>query len=102
MQKVVKAMNCLNTSMGAGGTSLIPALGRQKQADICESKANLVYKVNSRIASQHCYTKKLCFKNKTTTTKDWAVGKTMGTILINFLFRKTQLTVGDATLRKES
>ena len=27
---------------------LIPALGRQRQGDLCEFEANLVYKVNSR------------------------------------------------------
>jgi hypothetical protein len=29
---------------------LIPALGRQDQADLCEFKASLVYRVSSRIA----------------------------------------------------
>jgi hypothetical protein len=31
-------------------TTLIPALGRQRQVDLCEFKANLVYKASSRIA----------------------------------------------------
>ena len=31
-------------------TPLIPALGRQSQADLCEFEGNLVYKVSSRIA----------------------------------------------------
>jgi hypothetical protein len=30
--------------------TLILALGRQRQADLCEFKAILVYRVNSRIA----------------------------------------------------
>ena len=29
-------------------TSLIPALGKQRQANLCEFKENLVYKVSSR------------------------------------------------------
>ena len=29
---------------------LIPALGRQRQADLCELEASLVYRANSRIA----------------------------------------------------
>jgi len=29
---------------------LFPALGRQRQADLCEFKASLVYRVSSRIA----------------------------------------------------
>ena len=29
---------------------LIPALGRQRQADLCEFKASIVYKVSSRTA----------------------------------------------------
>ena len=29
---------------------LIPGLGRQRQEDLCEVKANLVYKVSSRTA----------------------------------------------------
>jgi hypothetical protein len=29
--------------------SLIPALGRQRQADLCEFKDNLVYRISSRI-----------------------------------------------------
>ena len=31
-------------------TPLIPALGRQRQVDFCEFKANLVYKASSRTA----------------------------------------------------
>ena len=31
-------------------TPLIPALGRQKQVDLCESEASLVYRVSSRTA----------------------------------------------------
>lgn len=30
-------------------TSLIPALRRQRQADLCESEANVVYIVSSRL-----------------------------------------------------
>jgi hypothetical protein len=29
-------------------TSLIPALGRQRQVDLCEFEVSLIYKVNSR------------------------------------------------------
>jgi hypothetical protein len=36
--------------MGSGGTPLIPALRRQTQADLCEFKAILVYRVNFRTA----------------------------------------------------
>ena len=31
---------------------LIPALGRQRQVDLCEFKANLVYKTSSRTAAR--------------------------------------------------
>ena len=31
-------------------TPLIPALGRQRLADLCEFKASLIYKMNSRTA----------------------------------------------------
>jgi hypothetical protein len=31
-------------------TPLIPALERQRQVDLCEFKASLVYRVNSRIS----------------------------------------------------
>ena len=41
---------------------LIPALGRQGQADLCESQASLVYRVSSR-------TEKPCLKNKQKKTK---------------------------------
>jgi hypothetical protein len=33
-----------------GCTLLIPALGRQRQAEFCEFKASLVYRVSSRTA----------------------------------------------------
>jgi hypothetical protein len=39
-------------------TPLLPALGRQSQADLCELEASLVYRVNSRTAQG--YTEKLC------------------------------------------
>jgi hypothetical protein len=32
---------------------LIPALGRQKQSDLCEFKASLVYIVNSRDSQKY-------------------------------------------------
>ena len=33
-------------------TSLIPALGRQREADLCEFEASLVYRISSRTASK--------------------------------------------------
>ena len=45
-------------------TPLIPALGRQRQVDICEFKASLVYRVNSRTGSNA--TEKLEKQNKQT------------------------------------
>jgi hypothetical protein len=33
-----------------GGTPLIPTLGRQRQVDLCELEASLVYRVSSRVA----------------------------------------------------
>ena len=41
---------------------LIPALRRQRQEDFCEFKANLVYKVSSRISSKA--TEKPCLGKK--------------------------------------
>ena len=41
---------------------LIPALGRQSQADLCEFEASLVYKVSSRTGSKS-YTEKPCLVN---------------------------------------
>ena len=37
---------------------LIPALGKQKQVDLCEFKDNLVYKVSSRIALRETQSQK--------------------------------------------
>ena len=42
---------------------LISALGRQKQADLCEFKASLVYIVSSRTA-RASYKVRLCLKRK--------------------------------------
>ena len=39
---------------------LIPALGGQRQADLCDFKVNLVYRVNSR--TDKIYTEKPCLK----------------------------------------
>lgn len=47
---------------GHGETHPIPAFGRQKQADIYEFEASLVYQVSSRIAKA-CYTEKPCLKS---------------------------------------
>lgn len=44
-------------------TPSIPALGRQRQADLCEFKARLVYKVSSRTASKTIQ-RNLVSKNK--------------------------------------
>jgi hypothetical protein len=46
--------------------ALIPAFRRQRQVDLCELEANLVYKV---IPGQPglCYTEKHCLKTKTKT-----------------------------------
>ena len=38
--------------LGSGGTPLIPALGRQRQADLYEFKASLIYRVSSRTGSK--------------------------------------------------
>ena len=47
--------------------TLIPALGRQRQVNLCEFEASLVYRVSSRIARA---TQKNSFtKKQTTTTK---------------------------------
>ena len=40
---------------------VIPALGRQRQADLCEFKASLIYSVSSRTARA---TKRPCLKKK--------------------------------------
>ena len=46
--------------------AFIPALRRQRQrqADLCEFKANLVYRMSSRTA-RACYTEKPCLKKQT-------------------------------------
>ena len=41
---------------------IIQALGRQRQADLCEFEVSLVCRVSSRKAAQ-CYTKKPCLEN---------------------------------------
>jgi hypothetical protein len=38
----------MTNSLG-GGARLIPALGRQRQVNLCEFKASQVYKVSSKI-----------------------------------------------------
>ena len=43
---------------------LIPALGRQRQVDLCEFEARLVYRVNSKIGSKATQRNPLS-KNKT-------------------------------------
>ena len=49
---------------------LIPALGRQKQADLCEIEDSLVYRVSSRIVGADAQRNRVSKKqNKTTTTK---------------------------------
>ena len=45
--------------------SLIPALGRQRQADLCEVEDRMVYRVSSRKAT-HGYIVRLCLRNKQT------------------------------------
>jgi hypothetical protein len=47
-------------------TPLIPALGRQRKADLCELKASLVYRMTSR--DSQGYTKKPCLEKQTDTT----------------------------------
>ena len=43
-------LNGLNmTNSLGGGARLIPALGRQRQVNLCEFKASQVYKVSSKI-----------------------------------------------------
>lgn len=43
---------CINLGCARhGGTPLIPPLGRQRQVDVCELKASLVYIVSSMAAS---------------------------------------------------
>jgi hypothetical protein len=39
-------LKILNIGLSWGHTLLIPALGRQRQADLCEFEASLVYKVS--------------------------------------------------------
>ncbi|CAO2577223.1 hypothetical protein LEMLEM_LOCUS19 [Lemmus lemmus] len=41
---------------------LIPALGRQRQADLCEFKASLVYRASSRTGTKA--TEKPCLKKQ--------------------------------------
>ena len=41
---------------------LIPALQRQRQADLCEFEASLIYRVSSR--QQNIHTEKACLKTK--------------------------------------
>ena len=51
---------------------LIPALGRQRQADLCEFEANLFYKGSSRTAkavTQESLSQKNKLKTKTTKNK---------------------------------
>ena len=47
-------------------TPLIPALGRQRQLDLCEFKASLVFRASSRTGSKA--TEKTCLKTTATTT----------------------------------
>ena len=48
-------------------TSLIPALGRQRQVDLREFKASLVYRMSSRTDSKA--TEKPCLEKKQTNKK---------------------------------
>ena len=36
------------TKLGGGGAHIIPALGRQRQVNLCEFEASLVYRASSR------------------------------------------------------
>ena len=49
-------------------TRLIPALGRQGQANLCEFKASLVYRVSNRTRSKA--TEKPCLKTTTKKKKE--------------------------------
>ena len=46
--KTESVVNRVDSSGAWWRTPLIPALGRQKQEDLCELKASLVYRVSSR------------------------------------------------------
>jgi hypothetical protein len=53
MRRIIKNKNNKNSEAIVWWcTPLIPARGRQRQADLCELKASLVYRVGSRIATQ--------------------------------------------------
>jgi hypothetical protein len=52
-------------------TPLIPALGRQRQADLCEFEASLVYRVSFRTA--RATQKNLVLKNKTKQSKEYTL-----------------------------
>ena len=47
-----RPVKILNREPGSGGT-LIPALGRHRQVDLCEFKASLVYGASSRTAKDY-------------------------------------------------
>ncbi|KAM7327523.1 hypothetical protein ACRRTK_013890 [Alexandromys fortis] len=47
---------------GSGDTSLIPALGRQRQADLCEFEASLMYRVSSIQDRPQSYTENPCLE----------------------------------------
>lgn len=58
----------LKKNHSSGALALTPALGRQRQANLYEFRASLVYKASSRTA--RTITQRICLKkqNKTTTT----------------------------------
>ena len=49
---------------------LIPALGRQKQADLCEIEDSLVYRVSSRIVGADAQRNRVSKKQNKTTNKN--------------------------------
>lgn len=51
--------------------SLIPALGRLRQADICEFKASLIYRASSRAAKETLSRKTIQTNKQTTTSKQY-------------------------------
>ena len=61
--------------------SLIPALGRQRQADLYEFDASLVYRISSRTDSHDCYTEKPCLKTNKLTNKLTNKKKTQQTLI---------------------